>query len=474
VTDFRDNALGDGLDDLRLPDHRPGYWAALEADLETEADVLYQERDHDLGDRLGALPLPGHRDDYWCVTGELLRADAHVVALSRPRRSRRFVATIAAIATVAASILVSAWFGLPGPVGGTDRAIAHGFLSPLQTSLSPAWVDGDTLYWVSRRAPDFDAGPGDVTVFARDVTGGEPFALDTHRSAKLQPTSSQGLVAWLDDRDGQPAIYAYDLGTRTERRIAVIGDRRAAWEAPLATDPATAHLGEPAVDGSRVVWTDEAGDVRGYDLASGSPFGVATQSWGEREPAISGDTVVWSDGRGTTWGIFGTYMNGWEIWARDLVTWQPVPICEAPGDQVAPAISGSVIVWQDGRRRTTRQRDAWDIYGYDLRTKREFSIATGPGAQTSPAISGDFVVWADSGAVDESAEGSGDYVTIEGYDLRTGRYFTVSEEPGFLQSPSISSHRIVWSAVGAKGELAVYGATITRHGSRVRVSPLEP
>ena len=65
-------------------------------------------------------------------------------------------------------------------------------------------------------------------------------------------------------------------------------------------------------------------------------------------------------------------------------------------------------------------------------------------------------------------------MTIEGYDLRSRRYFTISEEPGFLQAPSISGHRVVWSAVGAQGELAVYGATITRHGARTRVSPLEP
>jgi TolB protein len=474
VNGDHDTRLGQDLGRLGVPEHGPAFWTTLEAGLEIEAHDLYQQRDKALGECLDSLPLAGHRDDYWQAMLELVRDESRVVALSSRRRRhgpRRFAVIAAAIA---AGLLLAAWFGMPGSVGGTESAIARGFLSPLQKSLSPACIDGDTLFWMSRRAPDFDSGQTDANIFARDVTGGEPFAISTHRSSKLQLTSSGGLVAWLDDRDQRPAIYVYDLGTRVEQRVAFVGGERPAWAPPLAADPGLGHLGEPAVSGSRVVWTDERGDIRGFDLASETPFGVATRSWGEQEPAISGDVVAWSDGRGTTWGFFGTYMNGWEIWARDLSSGRTFPVCQAKGDQIAPAISGTTIVWQDGRARTTRDRDNWDIYGYDLLTGREFPIATGPGAQTAPAISGNFVVWSDDATAAEPAGTTVAYTTIEGLDLRTGRQFPVSDQAGVLRSPSISGHRIVWSALSDRGELAVYGASISQRGSTVHASPIEP
>lgn len=470
MSDHRDRELGDELERLRLPDHGSRFWDTVEDTIENEARVLYRARDDELGALLGSVPLPGHRDDFWPATRELLHEEARAVASSR-RRPRNLVATVAA---VAAAVLVLLWSGLPGPVGGTDGAIAHGFLPPLQLSLTPAVIDGDTLFWASRQAPGFDEGPTDVTVFGRDVTGGDPFAVSTHGSAKLELTSSGGIVAWLDDRDRRPSIYVRDIGSGSERRVAVIAGERHPWEPPLATDPSAAFLGEPAVDGARVVWADELGDVRGYDLATGTAFAVATAVWNEREPDISGDLVAWSDSRRTTWGMFDTGRRGWDIWVRDLETGSESPVCEAHGDQVAPAVSGRVVVWQDGRARSDEAPDEWDIYGRDLETGREFAIATGAGAQTSPAIAGNFVVWSDSGAVTESGDGSADYTTIQGVDLRTGRRFTFSSEPGLLRSPSVSGHRVVWSALGAEGELAVYGATISQRSSGSRVVPMQP
>jgi hypothetical protein len=84
-----------------------------------------------------------------------------------------------------------------------------------------------------------------------------------------------------------------------------------------------------------------------------------------------------------------------DIVGVDLKTNQPLVISTAPGDQTAPAVSGSTVVWQDNQHSCpTCERD---IRGKDVATGAEFEIATGAADQGMPAIEGRTVVWLEQG-----------------------------------------------------------------------------
>jgi len=470
MTAERDTRLGRHLGCLGLPEHGPAYWSLLETDLAVEAEMLHQQRDHELGARLVALDLPQHGDEFWPALDELMRSEARLVRRQRHRRWPRIVA--AAAATAAACFVGMAWFGLPGQIGGS-QAIARIFLPPLQIHTSSAQLDGDRLLWMSRRGPNSQSGGADINIYALDLDSNMTVAISAFPSWKQQVTASGETVVWVDGRDGRPAIYINQGDVGGERLLAYIGPRRVPSAVAFSGEPADLHLGEPAISGETIVWTDSRGDIRGADLTTGETFAVAVDYWPERQPAVSGDIVVWSDGRGVSSGVFDTPADGWDIYARDLARQETFSISAARNDQLDPAISGKVIVWQDGRNRTDADPDNWDIYGYDLTSRSEFAVTTAPGAQTSPTISGELVAWTDAHDAGTPAGSSVDYSTIQGYDLRSAHHFQISEEPGALDFASLSGNRVIWSSLqGDDGELAVYGATIVQHAGKVRAVPL--
>jgi beta propeller repeat protein len=99
---------------------------------------------------------------------------------------------------------------------------------------------------------------------------------------------------------------------------------------------------KPSISGNIVVWRDgnNGGDIRGYDLATGTAFPIHVESpinyTGQNDPDIDGRYVVWEDGR-----------NGVDndIWGYDLLTGQEFPIFQGPGNQADPKISGNLVVW---------------------------------------------------------------------------------------------------------------------------------
>jgi beta propeller repeat protein len=75
----------------------------------------------------------------------------------------------------------------------------------------------------------------------------------------------------------------------------------------------------------------------------------------------------------------------------DLSTTTESVVSPGPGGKIRVAISGDLVVWQDGRN------GAGDIYAYDLGTATEFRVNLGDTSrhQLHPDVSGDRVVWAD-------------------------------------------------------------------------------
>jgi TolB protein len=139
---------------------------------------------------------------------------------------------------------------------------------------------------------------------------------------------------------------------------------------------------------------------------------ICTESGTQLQPAISGSIVVWQDNR----------RGNFDIYGYDLSTRRHHVICAAPGDQVRPVISGNIVVWEDKRNGNL------DIYGYDLSKRRTFEICTESEDQWEIAISGNIVVWTDK------RNGNWD---IYGYDLYKEKEFAICKDPKSQTWPAI-------------------------------------
>jgi len=170
------------------------------------------------------------------------------------------------------------------------------------------------------------------------------------------------------------------------------------------------------------------GDILGYEVGGvGVTFDVVRSELGNQNaPDVAGTVVVWHEGRQS---------GGWSntgIFKRDIdADPEPVRICKLPGKIAKnPAISGSVIVWQDNRNGN------WDIYGYDPAVDTEIEICLDSGDQEAAAIHGDTVVWQDNRG--------GDW-DIYGYDLSARRVFPIYKGKGDQTEPDIHDEVVAWT-----------------------------
>ncbi len=209
----------------------------------------------------------------------------------------------------------------------------------------------------------------------------------------------------------------------------------------------------PAISGSKVVWVrhlDIDKNVPGqwnnmpYDICGadiGDPqspvyFTVATNV-GRRDPLpiqnptndyddvvdICGDLVVW-EGDG-------------DIYAADLSDLDNIrvfTVCDAPGRQRDPSVSGRYVVWTDERD------DAGDIYGADVSDPervRVFEIAKARRGQRQPTLDGSLVAYLDG-------EETGGQIKLA---CITANYGVMNLDlPGvpYGLSPSLQGASLVW------------------------------
>ena len=174
----------------------------------------------------------------------------------------------------------------------------------------------------------------------------------------------------------------------------------------------------PAIDGDRVVWT-ENNDIYLYDLLSGTERQITTDPSSQDYARISGDRVVYRDGR----------KGYWHVFLSDLSTGQEQPIGTGTISELSADISGDNIVWKDERNHKN------ELWSYNLATKVERKIAPDAVNPDQPAISGSRVVYTDV------RNGNTD---IYLYDLNTGGETRITSDPGFSVYPDISGDTIVW------------------------------
>ena len=106
-------------------------------------------------------------------------------------------------------------------------------------------------------------------------------------------------------------------------------------------------------------------------------------------PQGSDSYLVWREGSPPEGGN-----ENYDLFALDLKANRSMTVSDAPGDQLASSISGSVVVWEDNRHSCSTCD--FDVLGKDLATGRDFQVATGPNDQVFPAIAGKKVAWVEA------------------------------------------------------------------------------
>jgi beta propeller repeat protein len=140
-------------------------------------------------------------------------------------------------------------------------------------------LSGNRLVWVNG---------SETTIYEKDLNSGDELPVSTGSSYWDSPRISGDRIVWDDNRDGSPQIYFLDLS--------------APPEAPLTTD-ILAWQTNPAIDGTRVAWTNGSG-IYLLDLAGSAPA-TALSSGGENDLArISGDLVAWQEYDGSWHDIY--------------------------------------------------------------------------------------------------------------------------------------------------------------------------
>ncbi len=159
------------------------------------------------------------------------------------------------------------------------------------------------------------------------------------------PAISGNLVVWVQEsKSGRTSIMGKRLGHGGSFTI-----RRA---------KAGQMVADPDVSGKVVVWDESVADsgsghwvVKGKRLPDGKPFLIHVGAADPGQPAIDGSLVVWED-----------YRNGLQedLYGKDIDTKVEFPVCADPSLQEWPAISGKLVVWDDNRT------DVSDIWGCRL------------------------------------------------------------------------------------------------------------
>ncbi|MBU6999694.1 MAG: hypothetical protein HXS51_02940 [Theionarchaea archaeon] len=164
---------------------------------------------------------------------------------------------------------------------------------------------------------------------------------------------------------------------------------------------------------------------------------IVVEQHNQVAPALYGTVVVWEDNRNGNSDIYG----------YDLSTGEEFQVTIDESHQENPAIYDRIIVWEDNRNGNS------DIYGYDLTTGEKFQVTTNDRDQTAPEIYENIIVWQDD------RNGNSD---IYGYDLSTGEEFQITSDDGNQHFPAIYGEIVVWEDC-RNGNKDIYGYNMTTH-----------
>ena len=192
------------------------------------------------------------------------------------------------------------------------------------------------------------------------------------------------------------------------------------------------------VSGDRALWS-EGGNLWVHTLSTGKSEMVAQHPSYQTDPALSGDVVVWADDRG----------GDQDIWMLNLSGGEPTLLFGAPGDQDAPSIDGTrvVFVHRATAPYSDKEADIWMIDLVDASMAK--ALTSDLSEQSYPHIKGDRVVWTDfrndpQGVYTDFVDPFENNGDIFGYDLDEDLGFLVTDDPSKQLRPISDGDDLVW------------------------------
>ncbi|MHC4951875.1 MAG: hypothetical protein ACYTEU_12970 [Planctomycetota bacterium] len=280
-------------------------------------------------------------------------------------------------------------------------------------------ISGDWIVWQDDRG----TGSG-VDIYGCKLSDPNVIAICLYSEDQEFPAVDGNVVVWQDYQGSKRNIYAYDLPVDEYLPVPINNgfDQR-----------------YPDISGNIIVWQDDRNgdkDIYTYNIATDTEQAVyndGAESWGQYYPAIDEGTVVWLDTRHGNYQIYRCDIGG-----------VPQRVSASLNNQMRPAISGSLIVWEEVDTSNNITLVAYDLGSGDI----VWTYAV-PGTQANAAVSDGIIVWQEEGA------GPTDY-NIRCYDTTTGAYLDIAIGNQDDQKPSISGRCVVWR----RNSIAIVGAEI--------------
>jgi beta propeller repeat protein len=286
---------------------------------------------------------------------------------------------------------------------------------------------GDWVVWC-----DMQSGTGLSSIRAKNLATEEELRVSSSDHAS-SPAIDNGVVVWMDRRDGDYDIYRFDLESRKESVL-------------YAAD---GNQVDPAIQGDTVVWRNGEyphwSEVWGYSIAEGNALLVSETVSNKWKPDVYGKVVVWGD-----------YRNGdWDVYGYDLAESREFAIATGPEYQRSVAIFGDTVAYEN----SSASGGPSSIGLYDLVTGGHEYVFV-PSIVDWLDIFEGTVVWGDYRGGD-SARGS----DIYGYSVFAEEEFIICGKIGWQYNAAIDHDMVVWSddRNGGFGERDIYGARLSRY-----------
>lgn len=241
------------------------------------------------------------------------------------------------------------------------------------------------------------------------------------------PNSGVTLCNYSDQAVSPPIIPLSQIPTAIDTDICIYN-----LHTGLLTNLSDNNYSEssPKMNGDWIVFIRESGPFRSmilYNIITGQEIDPGGLTQLASQPVIYGDWVAFS-------------ISGGQMYAYRISTDEVFMLTSYSSFHHGyPDIHDEVIVWQ-----RSDENFNIDILGYDLASSTLFTISSQlEWDEGIPKIYGDIVVW------DRNKD-------IYGYDLSTGQYMTITNDPYFQTAPNIYENLVVW-ADGRHGSSDIYG-----------------
>lgn len=279
---------------------------------------------------------------------------------------------------------------------------------------------------------------------AAGVHGSYPYLVWTERFISLQPT--------INDLAASQDVLGLNLLSNTV----------------ITVSAAVGNQSEPAIDGTLVVWQDNAQscptceqDIRAQDLVTGNTYDVATGLLDQSHPAVAGSTVVWIEFDGQNERLMSRALYLSKLPQPPLQD-EPLPCptvnvqssvpttvpCSPPPAPVGtdptaissvptssgvtlyrPVISSEYIVWGEGQPGATESYSPIQIKAYNRQTRTITLVGQSSAPQSEYALADHRVDWNDP--------------QLHISDLDTGVSSVLYA--GDVLSPAINGDTVIWS-----------------------------